>query len=411
MKNKVLILATLLLSWSSLNAQIKPSANGTWLGAIVLDPTEKQMDVPFNMNIATKGGVSSITISTAEDKIVVNEIFATGDSILFKMPVFVSEITFKDKGDSLVGCYYPRGKGNGVAYKFYALKGETDRFPWNKEQPKANISGRWRYIANPNTDKADTLVAEFKQQGARFTGTILNPTGDMRFLEGKIAGSKFYMSGFDGGRAAIFTAEIAENGALINGRMMTSPSYKPTWSAYRDEKAKIAVSKDLIRVKKGVKTFEFSVKDMNGNTFTSNDPRLKGKVLVVQASGSWCPNCLDDTRLFQKLYEKYNSRGLEVVSLMFEEKDLESSKYRMQRFINQTGAKYPFYYAGSRSKQNKDAVLYPLEGVVAFPTTIFIDKKGQIRSVHTGFSGPGTGQHYIDLVNEITHTIEELLNE
>lgn len=391
-------------------AQIKPTLNGSWLGAIILDQKEKGMDVPFNFTI--KGGSPSlITISTADDKIKVTEIFEEGDSILFKMPVFVSEFTFKAKGDSLVGLYYPKGKGKGAPYKFYALKGKTDRFPWFTEVPKTNISGRWKYILNPNTTKSDTLVAEFKQQGSRFTGTILDPTGDMRFLEGKIAGNKFYMSGFDGGRASIFTAEIDGNGNLVNGKTMTSPANKPSWMALKDRNAQIAASKDIIRIKDGVKNFKFTVKDMFGKTFTSDDPSLKGKVLVVQASGSWCPNCLDETRLFQSLYEKYRNKGLEVISLMFEEKDLESSAYRMQRFINQTGAKYRFFYAGSRSKQNKEDVLYPFEGVVAFPTTVFIDKKGEIRTVHTGFSGPGTGKHYDELVKETINIIEELLNE
>jgi thiol-disulfide isomerase/thioredoxin len=409
---KPLLVAGILLSSFGVKAQINPALNGNWLGAIVLAPTEKGMDVPFNMSISSvKGKPSAIEIRSAADKIVVKEIEQQGDSIFFKMPVFVSELTFKAKGDSLVGRYYPKGKGKGVSYKFYALKNVTDRFPWFKEPPKVNVSGRWKYIVNPNTANADTLVAEFKQQGARFTGSILDPTGDMRFLEGKIAGNRFYMSGFDGGRASIFTAEVTSEGSITNGKMMTSPTYKPTWIAIKDEKAKIAESKDLIRIKAGIKSFKFSVKDLGGNTFTSDDPSLKGKVLIVQASGSWCPNCLDETRLYKTLYEKYHSQGLEIVSLMFEENDLESSKYRIQRFVNQTGAKYNFYYAGPRSKKNKEEVLYPFEGVVAFPTTVFIDKKGEIRTVHTGFSGPGTGSHYTELVKEVTSIIEELLKE
>jgi thiol-disulfide isomerase/thioredoxin len=412
MNFKPLLIIGICLSGLSVKAQINPAQNENWLGAIVLDPTEKGMDVPFNMSIlSVKGKPSSIEIRSAADKIVVKEIERQGDSIFFKMPVFISELTFKVKGDSLVGRYYPKGKGKGVSYKFYALKNVTDRFPWFKEAPKVNVTGRWKYIVNPNTANADTLVAEFKQQGAKFTGSILDPTGDMRFLEGKIAGNKFYMSGFDGGRASIFTAEVDGNGNLVNGRMMTSPANKPTWIAIKDDKAKIAESKDLIRVKSGVKNFKFSVKDLNGNTFTSDDPSLKGKVVIVQASGSWCPNCLDETKLYKTLYEKYHSKGLEIVSLMFEENDLESSKYRIQRFVSQTGAKYSFYYAGPRSKKNKEEVLYPFEGVVAFPTTVFIDKKGEIRTVHTGFSGPGTGSHYTDLVNEVTSIIEELLKE
>lgn len=410
MKLKSLICCALCLASAAASAQIKPSLNGSWLGAIVLDPKEKGMDVPFGLTI--KGGVSSsIVVSTADDRIKITEIAAEGDSILAKMPVFISEFTFKAKGDSLIGQYYPKGKGKGAGYRFYALRGVTDRFPWYTAAPATNISGRWRYIVNPHSANADTLVAEFTQKGAKFTGTILDPTGDMRFLEGKISGNKFYMSGFDGGRASIFTAEIDAKGNLVNGKMMTSPSNKPTWMAVKDNSARIATSSELIRIKAGYKNFKFKVKDMAGNTFTSDDPSLKGKVLVVQAAGSWCPNCLDETRLFQSLYEKYQSKGLEVIALMFEDKDLESSAYRMQRFISQTGAKYRFFYAGSRSKQNKDEVLYPLEGVVAFPTTIFIDKKGEMKEVHTGFSGPGTGKHYNDLVDETIKIIEKLLNE
>ena len=412
MIGKLLIATVLTLLVSTSSAQERPDLSGSWLGVIVLDAADKSAQVPFGLAVRTARGVpSELIIQTSDDRIVVKEIEQHGDSVTFKMPVFISEFTFTAKDDSLVGYYYPKGKGKGISYPFYALKGVTDRFPWHTASPQASIGGRWKYIVNPNTPAADTLVAEFRQQGARFTGTILVPTGDMRFLEGKIAGTKFYMSGFDGGRASVFTADITSASRIENGRMMLSPTYKPAWIAMKDDKAKIAESKDLIRLKKGINTFKFTVKDMGGNTFTSDDPSLKGKVLVVLASGSWCPNCLDETRLYESLYQKYKGKGLAVVSLMFEENDLENSKYRMQRFISQTGATYPFLYAGPRSKKNKDEVLYPVEGVVAFPTSFFIDKKGVIRNVHTGFSGPSTGQHYTNLVEEVTRQIEALLGE
>jgi hypothetical protein len=47
----------------------------------------------------------------------------------------------------------------------------------------------------------------------------------------------------------------------------------------------------------------------------------------------------------------------------------------------------------------------------AFPTTIIIDKAGQVRSIHTGFDGPATGQAYVDYITAFDENINNLLNE
>ena len=52
-----------------------------------------------------------------------------------------------------------------------------------------------------------------------------------------------------------------------------------------------------------------------------------------------------------------------------------------------------------------------LDRVYAFPTTIFIDRRGNVRKIHTGFSGPATGEHYTDFVNEVKATLDQLLKE
>ena len=52
-----------------------------------------------------------------------------------------------------------------------------------------------------------------------------------------------------------------------------------------------------------------------------------------------------------------------------------------------------------------------LNAVVAFPTTLFIDKKGQVRHIHTGFSGPGTGVYYDQYVSEFNALIDKLVGE
>jgi hypothetical protein len=52
-----------------------------------------------------------------------------------------------------------------------------------------------------------------------------------------------------------------------------------------------------------------------------------------------------------------------------------------------------------------------LNHVISFPTTIIIDKKGKVRNIHTGFSGPATGDYYLDYITEFNHLIDELLAE
>jgi len=46
-----------------------------------------------------------------------------------------------------------------------------------------------------------------------------------------------------------------------------------------------------------------------------------------------------------------------------------------------------------------------------FPTTIIIDKKGEVRKIHTGFSGPGTGIYYTQFIDEFEKLTDKLLNE
>jgi len=52
-----------------------------------------------------------------------------------------------------------------------------------------------------------------------------------------------------------------------------------------------------------------------------------------------------------------------------------------------------------------------LNGIAAFPTTLFIDRKGNVRKVHTGFSGPATGKFYDEFKKEFNRLIDQLVSE
>jgi len=385
---------------------------GPWLGVIQFNQQDRSMDLPFNMNYnVNEAGEMQLVLTNADEKIIISEITKNGDTLIIKPPVFTSVIVAVLRNDSLVGKYYPKGIEVGTFYKFYAVHGVTDRFPWYSEKASFDITGRWKVIENPGTKDSTVMVGEFKQIEDRVLGTFLSTSGDYRYLEGKVSGNKFFFSKVDGAQTFIFTADLKDQNTMENGRFMANPKYSSTWKAFRDDKIELPAGDQLVHLKKGISTFDFAGIDMNGQKVTSKDPRFEGKVLAVLAGGSWCPNCLDEARLFRELYTKYKDKGFEVVALNFEDKTFELSKKKMQRFIEQTGANYTFLYVSPRDRAKRDSVLYPIEGQMAFPTGMFIDRLGSIRKVETGFSGPGTGEHYTKFVDETTKLIELLLSE
>lgn len=71
--------------------------------------------------------------------------------------------------------------------------------------------------------------------------------------------------------------------------------------------------------------------------------------------------------------------------------------------------KYPLLLAGGNDKTEATKILGFLDKVKSYPTTIFLDKEHNVVKVHTGFSGPGTGEHYLKLVEELEQEIIKLL--
>src|ERR1700754_4780380 len=149
--------------------------------------------------------------------------------------------------------------------------------------------------------------------------------------------------------------------------------------------------------------FTFSFKDINGNMVSLSEPRFKGKVVLIQIMGSWCPNCMDETRFLSGFYNDYHNKGVEVVALAYERStDFLRSQASVRTFQQRFDVKYPMLITGAAvGDPDRAAKTLPqLESIVNFPTTIFVGKSGHIEKIHTGFSGPGTGRHYDDQKQE-----------
>ena len=128
--------------------------------------------------------------------------------------------------------------------------------------------------------------------------------------------------------------------------------------------------------------------------------------------GSWCPNCMDETAYLVSLYNKFSGQGLEVISLAFEKSDNEETNLRsLKRLKEHFDVPYEILLAGMASKTEAAQKLPMLNHVLSFPTTIYIDRKGEVRRIHTGFAGPGTGEYYSEFVEETDRFVTQLLIE
>ncbi|HJY23008.1 MAG TPA: hypothetical protein VJ279_08995, partial [Hanamia sp.] len=105
---------------------------------------------------------------------------------------------------------------------------------------------------------------------------------------------------------------------------------------------------------------------------------------------------------------------IEFIGLAYERTtDFKASQKALQPFIKRFNIQYPILITGVSVSDTlrTEKTLPQIDKITVFPTTIFIDKKGNVRKIHTGFDGPATGEHYIQYQKEFDEITNELLNE
>ncbi|MDB5032298.1 TlpA disulfide reductase family protein, partial [Mucilaginibacter sp.] len=122
---------------------------------------------------------------------------------------------------------------------------------------------------------------------------------------------------------------------------------------------------------------------------------------------------MDETAYLINYDKKYHSKGVEVVGLAYERTtDFAKSRRTVQQLKNRFNIPYPLLITDYTPTNGDPAKSLPMMAkVLGFPTTIIIDKKGDVRKIHTGFSGPGTGKYYTDFIAEFEKLTNDLLAE
>ena len=277
---------------------------GDWLGMLVRGDGH---EVVFNFSIQTKGGKPVLTIRNAKERLEVTGLIQQGDTLRFDMPFFECRFAAAIQSDgTLVGRMTKGTAAEPQQWVFRAQPDRRQRFPVTRKA-QYNISGRWDVnITRPNgTDRP--AIAEFQQQGEYLTGTFLTPSGDYRYLEGVVSGDSLFLSAFDGSHIYLFTAKADAQNTLTGGWFYSGYGGKEKWRAVKDEHAVLPDLGYTPEVKPGAGALDFSFPDLDSNLVSIRDPRFQGKVVVLQVMGSWCPNCMDETRFLNDYYLRHRS--------------------------------------------------------------------------------------------------------
>jgi thiol-disulfide isomerase/thioredoxin len=384
---------------------------GTWQGLI----TRKDgHTIPFNFQISVSDGKFSIYVINGSERLLVDNIRQKGDSLFIEMPFFDSHFALKILDDQkLEGSWIKNYGDHQVAIPFRAFFNIKERYP-DPGPPAFNISGRWSVHFKGVTDSTES-VGEFTQTGSRVRGTFLTTTGDYRFLEGVVSGDTLKLSTFDGGHAYSFESRILSDKKMIEGFYYDGATSVETWIAEKNEQAKLPDEFSQTALKdSAITSLHFKFYDLNGHLVSVNDPKFKNKVVIVQILGSWCPNCMDETRFLSSYYNQNKSRGVVVLGLAYERTTSPRDARRLlQPFVTRFNVTYPILITGVAVSDSLRAekTIPEIREIVGFPTTIFIDKKGSIRKIHTGFNGPGTGVHYEMYKKEFNELVNSLLAE
>ncbi|WP_179320294.1 peroxiredoxin family protein [Winogradskyella helgolandensis] len=353
----------------------------------------------------------SLNIYNAEEVIAVDEIEYKNDSVYIKTPVFEGYLVAKISNEESLHGYYVKESLDRVV-PFRAEGHLNNRFEVQSKSTK-DVSGVWETVFSKGIANEEySAKGIFKQEGDKVTGTFRTTTGDYRYLEGVMDGNEMKLSTFDGAHAFLFTATVTDS--TMKGHFYSGNHWKEPFVAKRNETYELAGANDLTFLKDGYDSIEFTFPNSSDQLVSLKDDRFKDKVVIVQIMGTWCPNCLDESKYYSEYYKENKSKGIEIVALAFEyAKTKEKAFNSIDRLQSNIGIDYPILLAqyGSSDKAKAQEKLPMLNHVLSYPTSIFIDKTGKVRKIHTGFNGPATGDKYIEFKTEFEEFVGGLLKE
>lgn len=382
-------------------------------------------EIPFKFDFTSSGdGQYLLNLINGDERIPLDNIKWRNDSLYIKMHVFDAHIIVKPDGGEWSG-YWVKDYTDDFKIPFKATAGASERFSEvDQEVAPKEIGGKLRVVFNPDGENPRHAVGIMKQDGHKIRGTFLTLMGDYRYLEGVVSGNKFYLSAFNGESAYLIEGEVLEDNIVV-GDFWSGMSRHDKWEGEFDENASLPKADSLTKLSFAEKRkkqptdglpedepFYFEGKNLTGERVDIYHPKYEDKALIIQIMGTWCPNCMDEAAFLVDWHADNKDLPLEIVGLSFELKDdFAYGKQRIETFRDRYKIDYDLLFAGKNEKESIQQALPYIERVVAFPTTIYLNKNHEVVKIYTGFSGPATGDYYEAFKKEFEETVLKILDK
>ena len=388
---------------------------GTWRG-LVQNSSGEQVAFTLEVNnIAQPENnlmLVSGTLVNGDDRLASTSGTFDGQVLRLKYDFYDAELFARINGDQFQGTFVRQWQKQALTRQMQAKRSLSEPVV---DAATTDLTGDW--VLKVGTGAEQRLWrAAFKTSNGKATGTIIPVSGDWGQLSGTFtADNTLTLNRFDGINSRIFKVTLQPDGTLAGYLDLGLLDPKRNVIAERiNDKNKALVASlpdpnNYTRMSNASEPFRFAYPDLNGNLVSWNDARFKNKVVAVSITGSWCPNCHEETPFLQELYARYKDQGFEVVALAFEytgqvSRDLEQVKI----FAARHGVQYPMLLAGSTDDAPQK--LSQLVNFGAYPTTLFIGRDGLVKRVHAGFEGKATGERFTKLKVEVENLVKALLN-
>lgn len=384
---------------------------GVWRGTIKNSSGET---VAFTLEVKREGENLIGSLVNGDERTVSTGASFEGGKLKLRYDFYDAELVATIEGDHLQGTFDRQWGKKRLTRDIHAQRNVAAKAPSSVD---GSVSGEW-VMTVTHAGGSSYWRAAFLQANGEVRGTIIPVSGDWGTMTGSVENGELRLNRFDGINCRVFRAKLTPEGKLEG--VVDFGLFDPirTVVAERITENNKAIVSNLpdpmnhTRMSNPAEPFRFSFTDLNGKLVSNSDEIFKNKVVAVSITGSWCPNCHEESPFLQEMFDRYGREGFQPVALAFEysgdtARDLEQVKI----FAKRHNLKYPVLLAGSTEEGQIQQKLPQLVGFGAYPTTVFIGRDGLVKRIHAGFEGRATGERFTKLKIELENLIKELLAE